>query len=135
MTVVDEAAFVTEDIDRALSPTRATGTANVVLLSTANGQSGFFFEQRVEESSSWTRTQIDAEDCPRFNGEFLAEMRLALGEDGFNQEFHNHFLSAPGASLNRDMVANAFRSYIKPLFPWNRSWSILPRQGTPAIVI
>ena len=53
LIVVDEAAFVTDDIYRALLPTQATGTANVILLSTANGQSGFFFEQWVEESANY----------------------------------------------------------------------------------
>ena len=120
LIVVDEAAFVTEDIYRALLPTQATGTANVILLSTANGQSGFFFEQWVEKSNPWTRIQIDIQDCPRFNEKFLAEMRVLLGEEDFTQEFHNKFLHAPGAIFTREMIANAFKDHIKPLLPWDQ---------------
>jgi len=120
LIVVDEAAFVTDDIYKALLPTQATGTANVILLSTANGQSGFFFEQWVEQSHPWTRVQIDVKDCPRMNDKFLAEMRILLGEDDFTQEFQNQFLHAPGAIFTRDMIANAFKDYVKPLLPWDK---------------
>jgi len=119
LIVVDEAAFVTDDIYKALLPTQATGAANVILLSTANGQSGFFFEQWVELSHPWTRVQIDVKDCPRMNDKFLAEMRILLGEDDFTQEFQNQFLHAPGAIFTREMISNAFRAHIKPLFDWD----------------
>jgi hypothetical protein len=119
LIVVDEAAFVTDDIYRALLPTQATGIANVILLSTANGQSGFFYEQWVEEPANWTRIQINIEDCPRFNEKFLAQARLLLGEDDFNQEFHNRFLHAPGAIFTREMISKAFKEHIKPLFDWD----------------
>jgi len=119
LIVVDEAAFVSDDIYKALLPTQATGKANVILLSTANGQSGFFFEQWVEQSHPWTRVQIDVKDCPRMNDKFLAEMRILLGEEDFTQEFQNKFLHAPGAIFTRDMIANAFKDYVKPLFPWD----------------
>jgi hypothetical protein len=119
LIVVDEAAFVTDDIYRALLPTQATGIANVILLSTANGQSGFFYEQWVEEPANWTRIQINIEDCPRFNDKFLAQARLLLGEDDFNQEFHNRFLHAPGAIFTREMISKAFKDHIKPLFDWD----------------
>jgi len=92
----------------------------VILLSTANGQSGFFFEQWVEQSRPWTRVQIDVKDCPRMNDKFLAEMRILLGEEDFTQEFQNKFLHAPGAIFTRDMIANAFKDYVKPLLPWDK---------------
>ena len=119
LIVVDEAAFVTDELYRALLPTQATGTANVILLSTANGQKGFFFEQWTDQSKPWTRIHIGAQDCPRFSDKFLAEARLLLGEEDFTQEFHNKFLSAPGAIFTRDMIANAFKDYIEPLLPWD----------------
>jgi len=120
MIVVDEAAFVSDEIYKALLPSQATGQPYVILLSTANGQSGFFFEQWVEKDNPWTRIQIDTADCPRMNPNYLADMRLALGEDDFTQEFQNKFLAAPGAIFTREMISNAFKDYVKPLLPWDQ---------------
>jgi hypothetical protein len=119
MIVVDEAAFVSDDIYKALLPTQAAGRTNVVLLSTPNGQQGFFYEQWQNQAVAWNRIRILASDCPRISQDFLAQARLISGEESFKQEFFCEFLLAPGAIFTREMVLKCIKPGVQALFPWD----------------
>lgn len=119
LIVVDEAAFVDDDIYKALLPAQASGRTNIIVMSTPNGQQGFFYEQWENHSAPWTRIKIDAADCPRITEQFLAQARLSLGHESFSQEFHCQFLLAPGAIFTREMVLQCIKPNVEALFPWD----------------
>ncbi|MFN0106214.1 MAG: terminase large subunit domain-containing protein, partial [Bryobacteraceae bacterium] len=119
LIVVDEAAFVDDNIYKALLPAQASGRTNLLVMSTPNGQQGFFYEQWENQSADWTRIKIDVSDCPRITPEFLSRARLTLGHESFSQEFQCKFLLAPGAIFTREMVLQCIKPNVESLFPWD----------------
>src|SRR6187399_10424 len=53
LIVVDEAAFASEDVFKALEPMLTVSNGTFILLSTPNGQSGYFYEQWHAENGPW----------------------------------------------------------------------------------
>lgn len=119
LIVVDEAAFVDDNIYKALLPAQASGRTNMIVLSTPNGQQGFFYEQWENQAAPWNRIKIDVSDCPRITEQFLAQAGLSLGAESFSQEFHCQFLLAPGAIFTREMVLQCIKPNVEALFPWD----------------
>ena len=91
----------------------------MIVLSTPNGQQGFFYEQWENQSAPWNRIKIDVSDCPRITEQFLAQARLSLGAESFSQEFLCQFLLAPGAIFTREMVLQCIKPNVEALFPWD----------------
>jgi hypothetical protein len=102
LLLFDEAAFVAEPVYHALLPSLAATQGHLWLLSTPNGQSGFFYDAWHSESE-WTRFQVKASDCPRISEDFLAEQRLLLGESVFKSEFLCEFTPGPGQLFPREL--------------------------------
>lgn len=107
LVIVDEAAFVADDLYAAVSPMLAVSGGRMILLSTPFGKRGFLYEQwaeceRVERAGGrpdWQRFAITADRCPRIPPEFLASERRKLGAL-YDQEYMCVFL---------DIVMAAFR--------------------------
>ena len=59
---VDEAAFASDELFTALQPMLAVSNGAMILLSTPNGQSGFFYERWHDEPCQWRRIQCKAAD-------------------------------------------------------------------------
>lgn len=105
--IVDEAAFVADDLFPAVSPMLAVSGGRMVLLSTPFGKRGFFYErwaeseraERAGERADWKRFAVTAAECPRIPAEFLASERRALGAL-YDQEYNCQFL---------DVIMAAFR--------------------------
>jgi hypothetical protein len=71
----------------------ATTNGDIWLLSTPNGQRGFFHEE-FQSASDWTRFEVTALDCPRISPEFLEEEKRKLGPARFEQEYLCRFNSS-----------------------------------------
>ena len=106
LLIFDEAAFIPDPVIHALTPSLAATRGHLWLLSTPNGQSGFFYHSWHGESE-WTRFQVKASDCPRISQDFLAEQRLLLGESAFQSEFHCEFTPGPGQLIPRELLERA----------------------------
>src|SRR5438874_2594990 len=80
-------------LHHALNPMLAVSGGALWLMSTPNGQSGFFFNewhdvaQTSSSASQWQRTQVRADQCPRISPEFLAQQRISLGDQIYRQEY------------------------------------------------
>ncbi|MEZ5351725.1 MAG: terminase family protein [Bryobacteraceae bacterium] len=96
LLIVDEAAFVPDDLYHALRPILATTNGAIWLLSTPNGPRGFFHEEYVS-TGDWTRFQVTALDCPRISPEFLEEEKRKLGPALFEQEYLCKFSAQAGS--------------------------------------
>ena len=87
LIIVDEAAFVEDDMFRALSPMQAISNGQRWYLSTANACKGEFYDIFTGKDPAWTRYKLTADQCPRISAEFLASERLALGKVDFDREY------------------------------------------------
>ena len=95
LLIVDEAAFVPDSLYHALRPMIATAPqATVWLLSTPNGQKGFFYHEWTSADPVWSRFTVPANECPRISDAFLAEERRLHGPAAFNREYMCEFGSS-----------------------------------------
>ena len=82
LIIVDEAAYVEQQMFIALRPMRAAtpGGCQLILLSTPNGrQSGQYFFETWFHGEDWERYEVRAAECPRISSEFLESERRELG--------------------------------------------------------
>jgi hypothetical protein len=107
LLVIDEAARVSDELFKAVRPMVATSRGSLVVLSTAFGKRGFFFEA-WEDGAGWDRYKVTADQCPRIPPEELTQARADRGERWYMQEYHCRFNDAvdqliPEALIDRAM--------------------------------
>jgi hypothetical protein len=115
LILIDEASRVSDELYTAVRPMLAVGDGHLWLMSTPNGQRGFFWETWSKGSDTWTRFSIPATECPRITKKFLDEERATHGERSFRQEYLCEFTDANDAVFSRKLIEEAFGSEVKPL--------------------
>jgi hypothetical protein len=117
LLLIDEAGFVPLDVFHALLPSLAATRGALWLLSTPNGQSGFFYDtwHAALSDPAWTTFKVPATDCPRIAPDFLAQQRFLLGEDVFKSEYLCEFTAAPGQMFPRELFDSALDPTVLPL--------------------
>lgn len=90
LVVVDEASRVRDSVWNALTPIVAVSGGTVILLSTPNGRTGFFFSEWQAGGDEWQR--FTATECPRHDAAFLANERKRMGERNFREEYGAEFV-------------------------------------------
>ena len=106
LLIVDEAARVDDDTYNAVKPMLATSGGAIMLLSTPNGQRGFFYKAWSSEPD-WERFTVNADDCPRISKSFLAEQRISYDANTYRQEFLCEFHAADNATFDPEWVHGA----------------------------
>jgi hypothetical protein len=119
LIIVDEAAYASGELIAALKPMLAVSNGRMMLLSTPNGQSGYFYDKWHEENGPFQKILCKASDCARISPETLESMRQTMTVDEFNQEFNCEFLAAPGQFIPRELYRRSVRDDIKPMFEEN----------------
>ncbi len=108
LLIIDEAAWVPDMLYYAVRPfLAASPDASLLIMSTPNGDSGFFY-QTWSSDQQWLRIAVPATECPRINPEFLAEERLALSDHFFRQEYLCEFRSHNRSVFQREMLTRFF---------------------------
>ncbi len=113
LIVVDEAAFASRELFLALEPMLAVSRGTLLLLSTPNGQTGYFYEQWHKGQANWARIFIPLESCPRLAPQQIEEFRQSMCQAQFEQEFECRFVAAGGQFISRE----SFRKCIRNDFP------------------
>lgn len=91
LIIVDEAAFVPEDVILSvMMPMLATTNGTVIMMSTPYDRSHFFFT--AFNSPSWSRYRFKTEDNPLVSKEWLEQQKEMLGEKRFKQEYLAEFV-------------------------------------------
>ncbi len=93
------------------------------LMSTPNGQSGFFHNEWHSTASTWQRTQVPADRCPRIAPDFLAGQRLALGDQIYRQEYHCEFLSTGTQVFSQELLQQSFDDLYDPINGGRPLWN------------
>ena len=89
--IVDEAAFVSDDVMHGAFPLTSSG-GHIALLSTPNGKRGTFAEIALGDDDHWQRLLVDAETSGHIPVAKLEQYKLALGSRKFGQEYLCDFL-------------------------------------------
>jgi hypothetical protein len=109
LVVIDEAAFVHDEMHHALSPMLATSDGQLWLLSSPSGPTGEFHKIWTANLPGWQRFSVNALECPRISPAFLQRERLAKGEAVFNREYMCQFIETAKPSINPADIDFAFR--------------------------
>lgn len=105
LLLLDEAAFVSEDLIAAVSPMLARTRGDWDMLSSANGPSGSFYEAAEgAQAGDWHRTVITADDVGVYEPEYLAAEKRKLGEARFLREYYCRFLSPEGSFFSLQSI-------------------------------
>jgi hypothetical protein len=115
LMLIDEAARVSDEIYKAVRPMLAVGNGDLLMMSTPNGQRGFFHHEWAYGGDRWQRIQVPATECPRIPAAFLEEERETLGDRHFRQEYLCEFTEMEGALFTEEMIQRAFTDEVKPL--------------------
>jgi hypothetical protein len=141
LLIIDEAAYVPDDVYAAVTPLLAATRGELWLLSTPNGKRGFFFHEfsRAALSShaaNWLRLTAPAEGAGasgRLSPAFLAEERIRKTPDQFAQEYLCEFTTTQRNTFRPEAVYRAFRQDIPPFnpeCPWLENFAGLPYRPT-----
>lgn len=110
LLVVNEAAWVAEDVYQAAGPFLAASEGGkVVLISTPFGQGGYLW--RAWNSELFAKSHVAAERCPLISAEFLEKERASMDSLSFESEYHAAFLSARNAYFPTELIARCTQAY------------------------
>jgi hypothetical protein len=102
LLVIDEAAFVPDELYLSVRPMLATRAGRIVVLSSPYGKRGWYWDawHACElaalrgEAEPWKRFRVPASLCPRITPEWLESERREMGLWWFTQEYGCEFLDA-----------------------------------------
>ena len=115
LLIVDEAARVDDGLYYALRPMLAVSDGRLLLLSTPNGQRGFYFEA-WRGPDPWHRVRITATECARISTEFLAEERRNMLPAVYASEYECEFGDAIDSVFAADDIEAALEPTVTPIF-------------------
>ena len=92
--IIAEAAFVPDEMFKALSPILAGGGGAPWVISTPCGTGGRFADFWHDRTNDFTKFSLPANDCPRFTPEFLAAERSLYGDLYLAREYLGQFVTA-----------------------------------------
>lgn len=114
LIVIDEAAYTPDDVYFALRPMRIRTKAQLIAMSSAGAQEGFFFEAWTKEDG-WEKIEIRADECPWVTADELEKERRRLPERIYQREYENRFMEKTGAVLSPEVIADMFSDDVVPL--------------------
>ncbi len=115
LLVIDEAAKVDDSLYFAARPFLATTNGKLLVMSTAFGQSGFFYDEWTDGGPGWHRIKIKSCEVPRISEEFLANERASMGDAWYRQEYECEFMGVEAGLFTSEQINNIFSKSIKPL--------------------
>lgn len=114
LLLVDEASRVSDEVYFSMKPSTISSHGGLWLMSTPNGQRGFFYKA-WREAGIWTRVKGPATECPRFSAAQLEEDLRAMGERWFRQEYLCEFGDYEQSAFRREAIERAMRADLAPL--------------------
>jgi hypothetical protein len=116
LIIIDEAAFASEALFEAVLPMIAVSEGRLLILSTPNGQRGFFHTSWTSADDDWLRIRVPATECPRIKPGFLEKMRRKMPAYKFQQEFFCEFTDSENQIFSSALIRSAITDAIIPLF-------------------
>ena len=107
LVILDEAAYINDAVWQGMLPTLATTNGTIIVLSTPNGKTGWYYEL-WRGGRKWLRSEYRADQNPRIPKAFLDEVRQLEGDSFVRQEFLCEFLEDGRTVLKRENVESLF---------------------------
>lgn len=100
LVIMDEAGMAPDALFRAVAPMISAKKGRLVLMSTPNGEQGFFWSMWTQGGPKWDRIEAPWQECPwhAADPDEIAMQRMML-QELFPQEYECKFLSATLGSL------------------------------------
>jgi hypothetical protein len=110
--LVDEAAFVPDELYAVVRPFMATTNGAELDLSTAHGKRGWFYQAYTRAITPpvpghMLTVRVTADQIPRISPEFLANELSELGQFVYDQEYNVVFLDDETQVFSSDLIAAA----------------------------
>jgi hypothetical protein len=116
LVIFDEAARVDDELYHAARPMLVQSRGRFVALSSAWGQSGWFYEEWQHGGPEWERVKFTAPECPRFDAQWLESERARVGARVFGREYLCEFGDTEETVFSTALVAAAMSADVVPLF-------------------
>jgi hypothetical protein len=107
LVIIDEAAYVPDELYVAVRPMLAVTRGRILAITTPAGTRGWFWREWVG-SEGWEKARVTAYDISRYDPAFLEREKATLGELAFRQEYLAEFVGAGGA-IDPEHIARAVR--------------------------
>lgn len=114
LVIVDEAAFVDQEVFAAVRPMLATNDGTLLLISTCYLRDDYFDQQWAMEDS-YQRVQVRSSECSRISPEFLERERATLPEWLYQREYECVPMESVNLMFGGDVIRDAFRTDIPAL--------------------
>jgi hypothetical protein len=101
--VVDEAAFVEDDVYTAARPALAASNGKITLISTTFGKSGYFYDSHTS-LDHFKRWHVPYTLIPHLNEEFVNAEKATMTEVEFSQEYLAEFVETADNFLTREEI-------------------------------
>ncbi len=115
LILIDEASRVNDNLYLALRPMLAVGNGDLWLMSTPNGQRGFFYDVWSGGNDEWMRISVKATECSRITASFLEGERAAMPDSYFNQEYLCEFTGDGTEYFDRRLIEDACDDLVSEL--------------------
>jgi hypothetical protein len=116
LIIIDEAAFVGDDVYDTLRPMMAVSQGQMILLSSPNGRRGFFYKVWTEGGPTWDRYSVTIYDCPRISKDWIETEKAQTPAHRFRAEYLCEFSETADSLFAYDLIQSAFSDEVKPLF-------------------
>ncbi len=116
LVLIDEAAWVTEELYGTLRPMLAVSGGRLIALSTPWGRRGWWFNAWEYEGADWRRFRVPASECPRISKAWLEKERTRLGPLRFASEFECNFVDTNDSFFPSKLIEAAVSSEVKALW-------------------
>lgn len=90
LLIVDEAAFVSEEVYTSIIPSLAVTKGTIWLLSTPHGKEGYYYRCFTDET--FKSFHVSSEDCPRRDDKFLEHEKSYMTKANYAQEYLGEFV-------------------------------------------
>ena len=108
LVIIDEAAWVSDELYTAIRPMLSITRGRLIAISTPYGTRGWFWAAWHSDDGEWARYRVPAHEIPTMSSEFLESERRALGDAMFRQEYLAEFVGSGGA-LPEEHIRQAVR--------------------------
>ena len=106
LVIIDECAFVKENVAAAVLPMLASTGGNLIVVSTPNGPQGLFHELATSDGVLVIR--VPSERVSRFDEETIADLRMRLGPARASQELDCAFVVSNRSVFDANALAAKF---------------------------
>jgi len=113
LLILDEAAFVDNELYYGTLPMLAVSGGRLILLSSCYGKRGIFWEawrgpeNGESELIPWLKVRVPATECPRIPADFLEEQKQIMGWWRFESEYMAEFKDSRTAAFREEDIMAA----------------------------